>query len=368
MVVDTPGGLAAPGTPRLDAGGLRPEPRPPRLRLRAALRALARAAAAFGPPSSGRCCAAPGGLRPPFCALRAASCAGGLWPPSRRRSGAARPPLRRPARPPPFPLGRLCAASRLRGLSLRPPARRSPSLRSGSPWRSPLAAVRASSCASGSAGGPPGPLARRAAPARGAWGPLARPFPSRPPGLSARSLARPCFALPSGCCGSGGLGWRARLSSLGLPSCCVGCPCRPPAPAAPSGASRGAQGRLRLTVRKLSTADPAPFFVRPRKWSGRLRRGRAVARVAHTYSERAQGPFSLPGPLVAPPSSEAVQRPSLGKTGGWRSPPLLGCCRRLPCDPASGLSHLLAPAVRRLRFAPATSRLHSSMDSTRCVW
>lgn len=182
--------------PALGAG-LRPAPRP------SAVCAPGRGAARPSLPPS----AAPPALFAHFASCRARA----LWARPLVRSGAARPPAVRPLRPgPPRSLARpLCAAARLRGLSLAP-AGSWVVLRSaaGSPFGVALAPLRAPQSPARGPAGPPRALrpsgfggspprfARRRAGSR-PGGP-ARPFgplvgASGPPGLWLR--ARACAGL-----------------------------------------------------------------------------------------------------------------------------------------------------------------------------
>lgn len=233
-------GPRRPRTPRNNAGGCVPGPGAARappgpLGSSAALRRHQRYA------RRSRLSAGPF-LRTPRPLLRRGPC------PCAGRSGAARPaPLRGPGpahgalaslagpaprgSPPAPSLGRLCAATRLRGRSLAPSGSGS-GIRSGCglPVRSPL--LRSASAAPQRVA-PPGPprpvplrgLRGRLPPAPGGPRPSAAVWWLRPPGpCCAPAPARACWCL-----------FRAAVRAVGLSPA-------PPRPAAPAGGLRGARG------------------------------------------------------------------------------------------------------------------------------
>lgn len=288
--------------------GCRPPEGPTRRRMRrrragapVPLRGAPRPARGASAPHSQRCAGllrgrasgAAASRPPPLFAHSASALAPGPPAPARVRSGAARPApasrprsgARRPSSaslrppgpgpgggPPALPLGRLCAASRLRGRSLAP-------LRLGSA----SAVLRASSAALRS------PLLRSASPLRFAW---PRRVPPPPVRFAASgpvaSAPGACAALRAACCASGPLRFagrwpaaRARLRALRCrrPGCCAclraarvrGCaalpgalllrwpgasPCLPPAPAAPPGLA----GCVRLRLGAAAPPSGLPFW------------------------------------------------------------------------------------------------------------
>lgn len=285
-----PRGLRPPDPRSLSLAGPRPGPRPHSRSARGPPLPPARPAL---PP--GLCGGAPGGLRPPLCALRVAPCAGAPAP-ARPRSGAARPPLvRRPGGPPAAPLGPcapLCGSAGSRSVPLRlARPRAAPGL--------PAVALRS---LSGSAlrsgvrrGAPPPSFAARGSGPGASAALRAAPGGLRPRGPCALAPALAC--PPAGVASGGGCLRRGSFVASRKWS-----PCAPP-PRRPLWGLRGAQGRTRLTVCQLSTGivssacAPVPLG-RPGCYWSRPLRGRRGARLTR-------------GPQVLPPVRSLATVPAL---------------------------------------------------------